>query len=50
MLEATLFLVLAAAFVWWQLRDIRKEREAARRRREAAPADASQGEDCAKDV
>lgn len=50
MLEAILFLVLAASFVWWQLRDIRKDREAARQRRDAAAAGASQGEDRAKDA
>lgn len=38
MLEGILFLLFALGFVGWQLRDLRKEREAARRRREADAA------------
>lgn len=49
MLEGILFLAVALVFVWWQLRDLRKEREAAQKRREAAAADASRGDGQAED-
>lgn len=43
MIEGALFLGLALAFAWWQFREIRRDQEAARRRRQSGSGQTHEG-------